>query len=280
MTPPRLRNLRQALRDGELLATPVMSTGSPALAELFGHQGFDWLFLDTEHEAVASDGEAMGEMVRACHAAGAAATVRVRANEASLIAGVLDAGAQGVWVPHIESAEEARRVVEAARFPPHGRRGAAPMTRAARWGAEPWGDHVARSEAETALFLVVETVKGVEAAAEIAAVPGVDAVIFGQFDYGVDAGLDPADFYGGGTLGGIHPVLEEAAGKVLAACKAAGIAAGTVAFSREVGLRWTEQGYRVLVWGTDVTLIARAAKGLREDIAACEAAAAKRPAGF
>ena len=213
-------------------------------------------------------------MVRACHAAGCAATVRVRANEPSLVSGVLDAGAQGVWVPHVESAEEARRVVEAARFPPEGRRGAAPMTRAARWSAEPWEAHVERSKAETTIFLVVETVKGMEAVEEIAAVPGVDAVIFGQFDYGVDAGLSPSDFYGGGTLSGIHPVLEEAAGKVLRACQAAGIAAGTVAFSREVGLQWVAKGFRVLVWSTDVTLFSRAVTGLRADIAACEEAAA------
>lgn len=277
---PQLRNLRQALRDGDVLASPVICTVSPLIAELFGHHGFDWLFLDTEHEPVATDGQVMGELIRACHAVGVAATVRVRVNEPSLIASVLDAGAQGVWVPKVESAEQARRVVEAARFPPQGRRGAAPMVRSAGYGAEDWDAYVERVNAETAIFLVVETRKGIEHAAEIAAVEGVDAVVFGQFDYGVDAGLRQSDFYGGGDLTFVHPTLAEAAGHVLAACQAAGVAAGTVAWSREMGVDWVEQGYRVFVYGTDVTMFGRAARALREDIRALEdTVAGRRAAG-
>jgi 2-keto-3-deoxy-L-rhamnonate aldolase RhmA len=258
------------MRRGEILASPVVATGDPTVVELLGRLGFDWLFLDTEHAPVGGDARGLVELIRACDAVGVAPTVRVRHNEPSLIASALDAGAHGIWVPRIDSAEAARRAVDAARFPPHGHRGACPVSRAAGYGVDNWDKHLQQLADQTTVILVVESQAGIDEIDSIAAVGGVDAIVFGQFDYSVDRGLAEADFFGGGTVTSVHPLLEDAAEKVLAACRANDITAGTVAWTRDAGLHWVEMGFQMFVFGTDYTMLAAAARALLSDVVALE----------
>jgi len=105
---------------------------SVQIVEMIGKLGFDWVFIDLEHGAITI--ESLDAMIAAADAAGICAIVRPPANDPVLIGQVLDRGAHGIQVPHIESAADARQVVASAKYPPQGERGLAGGTRASGYG--------------------------------------------------------------------------------------------------------------------------------------------------
>src|SRR5690606_21419726 len=122
-----VRNLKPALREGTVLVGTWVNTPTPSEVEIIGYAGFDFVMLDTEHS---SYGIEAGEgLIRAADAARIPALMRVAENKPSAIGKALDYGAQGIVVPHIGTAEEARQAVRGARFAPAGVRGAAPSVR-------------------------------------------------------------------------------------------------------------------------------------------------------
>ena len=120
--------------------------------------------------------------------------VRVPDNDAKLILRILDMGAEGIIVPHIEGLEGAKRAVDAVRYPPLGDRGGAGGTRAARFGAVPWNEHVQQSNEEIILSVMTEDDKGINDVEAIAALDGVDLVSIGPTDLSQTLGVtNPAD---------------------------------------------------------------------------------------
>jgi 2-keto-3-deoxy-L-rhamnonate aldolase RhmA len=156
---------------------------SPAAVEILGGAGFDFVCLDAEHGALSrSDQE---NLKRAAHVVGCAIFVRVL-GVGPEIGAALDLGAQGVVVPRVESASDARRAVAEARFPPMGLRGAGPG-RASAYGSS-IAQYLARANDELQLVVQVETLAGARNAREIAAVDGVDGVLIGPGDLAVSIG--------------------------------------------------------------------------------------------
>jgi 2-keto-3-deoxy-L-rhamnonate aldolase RhmA len=134
------------------------------------------------------------EMIRASDLAGVTSMVRVPDNDAKLILRILDMGAEGIIVPHIEGLEGAKRAVDAVRYPPLGDRGGAGGTRAARFGAVPWNEHVRQSNDEIVLSVMTEDDKGINDVEAIAALEGVDLISIGPTDLSQTLGVtDPAD---------------------------------------------------------------------------------------
>jgi 2-keto-3-deoxy-L-rhamnonate aldolase RhmA len=131
--------------------------------------------------------------------------------------------------------------------------------------------------AETAVILIVETQEGVERVDEIAATSGVDAVVFGLFDFGVDIALDAKEYYGRDETGRLHPRLREAGESVLAACERNGVTAGSVAWNSQAGIDLVERGFRLVVFDTDYGFVVRAAKSLRSDTEAILAGTTAEP---
>lgn len=183
----------EKLRAGKLaLGFGVYHLRSSATAMIARTTGCDWLFIDTEHGAFT-----VHEASQICFAAiptGIAAFVRVCKGALDEGTRSLDNGALGVVVPHVNTATEARRIVEAFRFPPKGHRS---------WGAPPaaLGYHGADLRAAMAtlndaiaLVAMIETPEAVANADEIAAVEGIDVLLFGTTDLTVDcrAGRAPA----------------------------------------------------------------------------------------
>jgi 2-dehydro-3-deoxyglucarate aldolase/4-hydroxy-2-oxoheptanedioate aldolase len=158
--------------------------GSPVIAELAGECGYDWLLLDLEHGCESE--AALPAQLRALRGSASAAIVRVGAPHADLIARVLDWGAQGIMVPHVASAEEARLCVQAMVYPPHGKRGVSRSTRACGYGLRPPVDM-----AEPLLMAQIENMEGVERVAEIAEVEGVDVLFVGPADLQFDLKARP-----------------------------------------------------------------------------------------
>lgn len=167
------------LRRGDTLVGTVLTLPSVQLAELAA-EPLDLVWLDLEHGAL--DVGDVPSLAVAARAAGAAAFVRLPRADAAGLAAVLDSGVDGVVAPCVESAAEARRLVERLHHPPRGSRGFA-SRRAQRYG---------RAGAPDPLCLAqVESEAGVASAGEIAAVEGVDALVVGVADLELDLGLDP-----------------------------------------------------------------------------------------
>jgi 4-hydroxy-2-oxoheptanedioate aldolase len=230
-------------------------SGSPVVAEICAGSGLDWLLIDMEHTANSLESVLVQLQVVAAY--DITAVVRVPAGDAVTIKQVLDLGAQNLMVPMISSAAEAQAVVEAVRYPPRGRRGVgSALSRSARWNRvdrylDDGADHVS-------LFVQVETAAGVEAAAEIAAVDGVDGVFVGPSDLAASMGL-----LGQQT----HPQVVDAVSEAFRAVRSAGKPVGVNAFDPALARRYLEAGVDFILVGADVAVLARASEGFARTFA-------------
>ncbi len=168
-----------------------LSVGSPVIAELAGMCGFDWVLIDLEHGCGTE--AAVPDQLRALRGGPTEPIVRVGAPHPDLIARVLDWGARGIMVPHVSSADEAGAIVRAAHYAPRGRRGYSRTVRAHGYGLLQADDSPA-----PIIMAQIETIEGVNHAAEIARVDGIDVLFIGpadlQFDLRHHAASAPLDF--------------------------------------------------------------------------------------
>lgn len=133
-------------------------------------------------------------MIRVADLSGITPIVRVPGNNAKLILRLLDMGAQGIQVPHVSGAEDAKNAVAAVRYPPIGERGAAGSTRAAGYGSVPWNEHVQTSNEEILLIVMTEDLHGISEIEAIAALDGVDLISLAPTDLSMALGItDPSD---------------------------------------------------------------------------------------
>ncbi len=173
--------VKRIIREGGLaFSTYTGGIADPAVVELIGLAGFDAAFIDMEHTTF--DLETVGNMIRAAELVGITPVIRVPDNNPKHILRLLDAGAQGIYVPHIASAADARAAVEAVRYPPLGARGMAGASRAADYGHTPLAEHMRTSNDEVLLAVMIEDLAAVEDIEAIANTPGVDLVAVGPSD--------------------------------------------------------------------------------------------------
>ncbi|GGM04979.1 aldolase/citrate lyase family protein [Nakamurella endophytica] len=241
-------------RAGQRLRGPLLRMPNETLIELSGAVGMDFVVVDTEHGP--GDQIPLGHHLMAADGAGVPALVRVGA--LGEVLRVLDQGAAGIVVPHVSDADQARAAVRAAHYPPRGDRGFATYTRRGRHGLAGAAEHLTGS-ADTLVVAMIEDAAGVAAAAEIAAVDGIDGLFVGPADLSVALGLPGAV---------THPEVTSAIAAVHQAARAAGKAV--------VAITGTADGARALYdGGADVVIFnALAALGtLWTDLAAAGAAA-------
>ncbi|MDX5358064.1 MAG: aldolase/citrate lyase family protein, partial [Rhodobacterales bacterium] len=170
MTPLRQRIHAAHAGDLPVLRGPFLAVPSPVVTEIACGSFPDFVCIDMEHGAVSP--ESAENMVRAAAVHRVSALVRVPGVDPVAIGQALDWGAEGILVPRVNTADEARRVVDAAHYPPHGSRGAGPGRMSGYGRAIP--EALARAARETVVALQIETVEALDRVAEIAAVPGVD----------------------------------------------------------------------------------------------------------
>ena len=161
-------------------ATPIgtwLTSPDPAAAEIVAGSGLDFLAIDGEHGAV--EGGSLGQVLAAIRPHGVPALFRVAENEQSRIQHALDAGASGVIVPRIRSADDAARAARATRYPPDGARGIGPR-RAGGYGRD--GGYLARANGLVACIVQVETREAIDELDAILTTPHVDALLVGPYD--------------------------------------------------------------------------------------------------
>jgi 4-hydroxy-2-oxoheptanedioate aldolase len=223
--------LPELLRGSRPLLGMFVGIPSPALVEMCGHAGFDFVIVDNEHGPAGI--ESTEHMLRAARGAGIIPVVRTLEPD---ILRILDIGASAIQVPQVNTAEQARRIVAAAKYPPVGNRGAAFSTRAAGYGFFGGEPHVRASNEGTSVIVMAETRTAIDNIDEIVAVPGVDAVFFGSNDLSFSLGF-PGQMQ--------HPevvaAIEHGVARALAAGVAPGVLAPTVADFhrlRKIGVRY------------------------------------------
>lgn len=230
----------------------LWTTLSTAFAtEVVAGAGFDWLCLDTEH----SPGDPLTILPQLQCLAGyptVSAWVRPAANDAVLIKRMLDAGAQTLLIPMVNTAEEARAAVAAIRYPPDGIRGVSGLTRATRFGRIE--GYMARAAEDICVIAQIETGAALDALERIAAVPGIDALFVGPADLAASLG------YGADQA---HPDLRATVIDTLGRIRAAGKPAGLLTGDKVLQGMALQAGVDFLGLGVDVGLLARAAETLR-----------------
>lgn len=226
------------------------SSGSPLVAEICAGAGLDILLIDMEH---APNGlESVLAQLHAVSDYPVTPVVRVPAGDPVVIKQVLDVGAQNLLVPMVSTPAEARAVVEAAHYPPRGRRGVgSALARSARWNRV--DDYLATAAETISITVQIETAEAVDAAAEIAAIDGVDALFVGPADLSASMGVL-------GQQG--HPDVVAAALRVFAAAHSAGKPAGVNAFDPAMADRYLEAEASFVLVGADVALVARGSEAL------------------
>ncbi|MFZ3561928.1 HpcH/HpaI aldolase family protein [Streptomyces sp. BH055] len=180
------RSLKQRLADGDPLRGALLRLPSETLVEMAGVAGLDFVLIDCEHGP--ADTALLQQHIMAAEAHGIDVLVRVGTAEPALALRALDLGAAGLVHPHVDGAEDARRVVAASHYPPWGERGFATYSRSGRFGTVTAAEHVAASR-ETLVVPMIETRRACAAADEIAATEGVDAVLVGPADLAADCGF-------------------------------------------------------------------------------------------
>jgi 2-keto-3-deoxy-L-rhamnonate aldolase RhmA len=248
---PVLRNpARERLDAGELaLGVGIRQSRTVDIAAIMKACGYDWLFLDLEHNSM--DLDTAVQISVAALSAGIAPIVRVPAGQFWLATRVLDGGALGIVMPHVDTAEEAREIADRLRYPPHGHRSVA--------GGLPHFGYVPVSTAEactainaaTLVVVMLETPRAIANASAIAAVPGIDSLLIGTSDLSMELGIP-------GQLG--EERIMEAYRSVIQACNARRKFPGIGGvYEENLMRRYIGMGVRLVLGGSDLGFMTSAA---------------------
>jgi 2-keto-3-deoxy-L-rhamnonate aldolase RhmA len=255
---PRAASFRSRLRAGEQLLGTFLKSPAPVLVEVLAPTPIDVLCIDVEH---APFGPAeLDACIVAARGADLPTLVRAAAATPEQIGRALDLGATGVIVPHVSSAAEARDVVRMSHFGPGGRSYAG-THRAGGFGSLTMREHLAVAAERTTVVVQLEDPEGIAAAADIAAVEGVDAVFIGPSDLTVAMGHDDTE----------HPEVLAAIAAGVAAARSVGGMVGALAGGPAALARLRSLGVTLLTAGSDQTFVQAGATALRAQLDALEA---------
>ena len=234
-----------------------MKIPSVETIEIVKLAGFDFIVIDAEHAMLSlSD---LNHMILAARALGISPVVRVPDHGYGDVQRILDAGAAGLFFPHVADRAECEQVVRQASHPPYGTRGAGGGMRAGDWGMVGRGgaSYVKDGVDKVMRIPMIEEKVAVDNADEILAVKGVDGVFIGPGDLSMTMGLKPGD-----------PEVQTAIGEVLKKAKAARVPVGTVAGDAGGARRLIEKGYDFILVSNDTGMLAKTAMALIDEIKA------------
>jgi 4-hydroxy-2-oxoheptanedioate aldolase len=241
--PAAVRNVaREKLEAGQLaLGVGIRLTRSVEIAKAMAVSGFDWLFLDMEHGVMSL--EACAQISAAALDAGIAPIARVPNGEYAIATRALDNGTLGIVVPHVDTGDEARQVVNRLKYPPVGHRSMGGIGPHYGLRSESTGEAAQALNTANLTVVMLETPTAIDNAEAIAAVPGVDVLLIGTNDLCAEMGI-PGDFG--------HERVADAYARMIAACKKHGKFPGMAGIYNEAIMpRYIEMGARFILSGQD-----------------------------
>lgn len=241
---------KRALAQREVQVGLWAGLADPYCAEICAGAGFDWMVLDGEHAP--NDVRSLLLQLQAVAPYPVHPVVRASSDNPVLIKQLLDIGAQTLLVPMVETASQAAAIVRATRYPPDGIRGVgSALARASRWNR--MGRYLAEADGQICVLVQIESRVGVENAAEIAQVPGVDGVFLGPADLSASLGYR-------GQPG--HPHVQAIMQDTVARVLAAGKPVGSLLVDEALARRYLEAGCTFMAVGVDTSLLVQATRAL------------------
>ena len=242
-------NFKRAITEGRQQIGLWSALCSPIVAEVIADSGFDWILLDAEHAP--NDVVTILPQLQAMAVGQATPIVRIPWNDSVIIKRYIDIGTQSFLIPMVQNADEARRAVEATRYPPHGLRGVAVGPRANRYGRVK--NYFHQAQQELCVIVQIETREAIEQIEAIAAIEGVDGLFIGPSDLAADMG-----YLGDNRHAEVRSTIEAAIARIIATGKPAGI----LAANEEDGHHWLSQGCSFVAVGSDLGLLVRQTEAL------------------
>jgi len=245
-----INTFKQALHQGKPQIGLWLGLADPYAAEALAGTGFDWLLIDGEHAP--NDLRQTLAQLQAVAPYPVHPVARPVSGDTALIKQLLDIGAQTLLVPMVETAEQAKQIVQATRYPPAGIRGVgSSLARSSRW--DQIENYLQLADEQICILVQVETKTGLENLQAITDVEGVDGVFFGPAD--LSASL--------GHLGNpLHPVVQEAIVNGIKTVCQSGKAPGILMSDQTLARQYLELGARFVAVGVDTSLLVRAATEL------------------
>lgn len=240
-----INTFKQRLRSGEAQIGLWLGLADAYCAELAANAGFDWLLIDGEHAP--NDLRTLLGQLQAVAPYPSQPVIRPVIGDTALIKQVLDIGVQTLLVPMVESADQARELVRAIHYPPHGVRGVgSALARASRWNSIP--GYLDKADEQMCLLVQIESREGLANLDAIAAVDGVDGVFIGPADLSASMGFR-------GNPG--QPQVQAAIEDAIARIRQAGKAAGILSADEKLARRYIELGAAFVAVGVDTTVLIR-----------------------
>lgn len=244
---------REALSEGRVMFGAQISLTDPAVAEILGTSGFDWLVIDHEHTTL--DDEDARRMHQAASQTPALVVARPPRVDPVLAMRLLDIGASGIITPFVSTVDDASTLVRATRYPPYGDRSWGPR-RASGYGADAVR-YFEQANAAILRFAIIETPHAVDVIDDILAVDGLDGVVIGPQDLALGLGVfgrfDSSEF-------------RKAVDKVRSACATRRIPMGTGCYSTDHARECAAAGDQLLLVAGDDALLSQAGQALLNDL--------------
>ena len=241
--------LKEKLATERFVVGPFLKLPSPAVVEIMGLSGFDYVIIDCEHGPL--NVLAAEDMARAAHLTGISAVVRVTENNPAMISRALDIGADAVQVPQVSCRADAEKVVKAAKFSPEGERGVCRFVRAAGYTSIEKSEYFKKANRETMVIIHIEGQEGINNLDDILEVDGIDIVFIGPYDLSQSLGLP-------GQVN--NPEVEKKMVEVINKAAAKGKWVGTFVDDVETGHKWINLGVQYISYSVDVGIIYEACK--------------------
>ncbi len=250
--------VKQTVKSGGLaIGTMMFEFNTTGIGRIAANAGAEFAVYDMEHTGW--ELETIRMLIATTPRPGLVPIVRIPTTQYHFVSRVLDMGAMGVMAPMVESADEARLLVQSAKYPPTGRRGAAFGIAHDDYGIGTIPEVVRSSNAESLLIVQIETAKGLQNLDEIATVPEIDVLWIGLYDLANSLGLP-------GQMD--HPQIQAAIDRVLAVCRAQNKVPAVLVTSIDEGRAQLARGFRLVAFGGDVWIYQTA---LKEGLAALRA---------
>ena len=241
--------LKRRLRQKEILLGSWITIGNTTVAEIMARSGFDWLVIDLEHSMISLD--MAGDLIRVIDLCGVSPLVRLTSNDTNQIKRVMDAGAHGVVVPSVNSAEEAMLAVSATRYPPIGTRGVG-LGRAQKYGIG-FEEHLKWQADGPLVIVMIEHKNALENIEDILHVRGVDGFIVGPYDLSCSLGI-PGDFS--------NPLFISALKRIRLAGELMGCPTGLHVVEPSLSnlKKAISDGYQLIAYGVDMRFLDKASR--------------------
>ncbi len=240
----KTNKLKKALREGKIVYGPFLKLTDPAIVEIMGFAGFDFVIIDQEHGPISIQNTQ--NMIRAAESANITPIIRTTKNDESLILRALDIGAQGVEIPQINCKDDAIHALKSVKFSPMGERGVCRYVRAADYSSMNKFEYFKSANEETMIIVHIEGMEGISNLGEIISVSGIDVLFIGPYDLSQSLGIP-------GKVN--DPLVENKMKEVVLKCKQHKIVVGTFADDIQTAKKWVSLGVQYISFSVDVGII-------------------------